>query len=504
MTVICEATQDQIERFRAIVSRQFGLRFEDNKLGFLAEVVERRSGKLGCSGEVYLRQLEYEALPNEDGELARELTVGETYFFRNIEQFHALVEVVLPDRAGVRGNEPLRLLSAGCSSGEEAYSLAVVTREAAAGSFPNVEILAVDLNPLVLQRAARARYSGWSLRETPPELCEKWFRREGNEMVLDDAVRSAVEFQVANLASDNDRVWRQRAYDVVFCRNVLMYFEAEQMRAALERIARLLAPGGYLFLGHAETLRSMSDAFHLCHTHNTFYYRLKAASASSEEERIVRFVPRQAPSQGPPPPNDTSWFEEIRLSSERVAALVPRPSVDENTPSRPTLPFDTTNVMDLLRKERFGEALEAVREGASSSNGNPELLLIEATLLTHSGRLQAAEETASRLLALDGQNAGGHYVLALCREHAGQSDRAIEYHRLAARMDPTFAMPRLHLGLLARRVGNRTMACQEFARALFLLEHEQAQRLVLFGGGFNREALVALCSSALAECRGRP
>jgi chemotaxis protein methyltransferase CheR len=108
------------------------------------------------------------------------------------------------------------------------------------------------------------------------------------------------------------------------------------------------------------------------------------------------------------------------------------------------------------------------------------------------------------LLLIDELNAGAHYVLALCREHSGNRERACEHDRVAAYLDPAFAMPRLHLGLLARRAGDRDGARRELAQASILLKREDASRLLLFGGGFNREALFVLCETALRECGGRP
>jgi chemotaxis protein methyltransferase CheR len=111
----------------------------------------------------------------------------------------------------------------------------------------------------------------------------------------------------------------------------------------------------------------------------------------------------------------------------------------------------------------------------------------------------AAAETCRRLLAIDELNAGAHYVLALCRENAGDRAGAIEHDRIAAHLDPTFAMPRLHCGLLARRCGDRDTARRELTQALVLLKREDVSRVLLFGGGFHREALLALCQSAATE-----
>src|SRR5262249_11911393 len=130
------------------------------------------------------------------------------------------------------------------------------------------------------------------------------------------AAREAVGFEQRNLAADDPDLWPPARLDIVFCRNVVMYFAPEAARALIARIAAALQPGGYLFLGHAETLRGVSDAFHLCHTHGTFYYRRKADRAAAAETpraggaATVRGEPRGA-----------AWFAAIGRASERVAVL---------------------------------------------------------------------------------------------------------------------------------------------------------------------------------------
>lgn len=154
-----QAILPDVERFRAAIIAQIGLQFDDAKLGFLGEVLQRRLDKLGRSGDAYLRDLEHQPSSREITALARELTVGETYFFRNREQFRALAEVVLPERIRVHpAPKVLRLLSAGCASGEEAYSMAMVVRETILDPACKVEIRAVDLNPAALEKAARALF----------------------------------------------------------------------------------------------------------------------------------------------------------------------------------------------------------------------------------------------------------------------------------------------------------------------------------------------------------
>ena len=497
-----------VERFRAAITQRLGLQFDDAKLGFLGEVLQQRIEKRKCSSDIYLRKLEEDPAHEELGALAVELTITETYFFRNNEQFHALADVVLPERMSVQGrSKVLRFLSAGCASGEEAYSIAIMVRETIADPSWDIVIRAVDLNPAGLEKAARARYSAWALRETPADIRQRWFRPDGRDMILAETAREAVTFDAKNLAVDDPELWRPATYDAVFCRNVLMYFAPEQMRAAIARIAQSLAPGGFLFLGHAETLRGISDEFHLRHTHETFYYARKEGGEGAVPQP-VQHPQRGVQALAPVATFDDAWVETIRAASERVAVLIPTQTAARPPASSRELPpppaWDAARALDLLCEDRFVEALAHVRGLPSKSDKDPETLLLEATLLAHSGQLAAAEEACQRLLLVDELNAGAHYVLALCHEHKGDRDRAIEHDRVAIYLDPAFAMPRVHLGLLARRVGDRDSVRRELGQALVLLRREDASRLLLFGGGFSRAALITLCDSALLECGERP
>ena len=496
-----------VERFRSIVVRRLGLQFDDAKLGFLGEVLQRRLEMLKQSSNAYLQDLSEHASKGELSSLAQELTVTETYFFRNHEQFRALADVVLPERMEIQArSKNLRFLSAGCASGEEAYSIAIVARETVMDPSWRFSVRAVDLNPGALERAGRGRYSAWALRETPRDAQRKWFRADGSEMILEAAARAPVEFEEANLAEDNPALSEPGAYDAIYCRNVMMYFAPEQARALLARLARALAPGGYLFIGHAETLRGLSDEFHLRHTNGTFYYQRRDTLAGPRTWSLPSssMCSSLAPTAPSLPTFSNSWVNTIREASERVEAL----TTTHKLPGMPCLltqpRWDRAHALDLLRRERFSEALAYVREMSPESSAERDILLLEAMLLAHRHQIVEALECCQRLLLIDELNAAAHYAFALCRESLGDCADAMEHDRIAIYLDPAFAMPRLHLGLLARRAGDRDSARRELAQALALLKREDASRLLLFGGGFTREALLALCGAALLDCGGSP
>jgi chemotaxis protein methyltransferase CheR len=518
MTPVLDRTD--VEQFRTIVTRRLGLQYEDGKLDYLAEVVRQRMELVGSARfESYLERLI--SSPRGSVELralAEQLTVNETFFFRNADNFRAFAEIVLPERIRAKTQvKRLRILSAGCASGEEPYSLAVVVREALPdlGSW-DVKIIGVDVNPAALAKAAQARYSAWSLRATSEDSKRRYFQADGLDFVLAPAIQKMVTFEERNLVDEDPLFWPSLACDVVFCRNVLMYFTPDKARDVVRHISQALLPSGFLFLGHAETLRGLTQEFHLCHTHDTFYYQRRDGS-----EAVVATAtgvgPRGEQAEDSLPAvvaSTASWVDVIQGASERIATLAAgrARSPDQDTPSTtpadqaaPTAAartWDLGLVLEAVRQERFSDALDLIGSLPPGSHEDPDALLLRAVLLTNNGRLDESEHVCSHLLALDELNAGAHYLMALCREHAGDSTGAIEHGQTAIYLDAGFAMPHLHLGIMAKRSGDAATAQRELGQALILLAREDASRLLLFGGGFSRDTLLQLCRTELHAAGG--
>jgi chemotaxis protein methyltransferase CheR len=510
----------EIEGFRSLMAQRLGLYFDDAKLDFLADVVQRRMEATGCeSFSTYQKRITSFANEREEMRvLAEQLTVNETFFFRYADHFRAFAEVVVPDRIQTRGHDHrFRILSAGCASGEEAYSLAILIRDRLPQLASwDLKIHGIDVNPLMVGKAVRAKYSAWALRETSADIQTKYFRRDGRDFFLDSTVKWDVTFEERNLIEEDPLFWRSDTLDVAFCRNVTMYFTGEVARSVIARIAKSIAPGGFLFLGHAENLRGVSQEFHLRHTHETFYYQRREAhemdgdlvlpKASTETEGFRIHVPAAIE------PHDT-WYNIIRRASERVSSLTQEKSGPVSAPesitpapssraSAPAFAWDRTLALELLREERFAEAKELLQALPAESKADPDTQLLLAVLLTNGGHLLEAEEVCRHVLVLDELNAGAHYLMALCREHAGDREGAMEHDQAAMYLDAAFAMPHLHLGLVAKRSADVETAKRELALALPLLAREDASRILLFGGGFTRGALVEFCQAELCACGG--
>ena len=484
-----------VERFGASVLHWLGLSFDESRQDFLLEILRRRLDGNGATPAAYLAALDAPHRHQEELRiLAQHLTVTETSFFRNPDQIRAFSDVVLPDRISARSaHRRLRILSAGCASGEEAYTLAACVRDCPGVDGWDVSVRGIDVNIAMLGKAAAARYSSWSLRQTPASLRTRLFHAEGRDFVLDDAVRTMVSFEERNLVEDDPAFWQPGSFDIIFCRNVLMYFTPEIARTVIARLARSLTPGGFLFLGHAETLRGLSSDFHLRHTHETFYYQRKDAPDSLNWSGMASYAaslpnsPLDALSD-----SDGGWIDRIRIATQRIQLLTASAPARDRPALRavaaaPRPALDLRVAVDLLGRERFSEAQSILSALPSDRAHDPEVLLLSAVLHTHGGNLILAETVCAELLELDELNAGAHYLMALCRESAGDDGDAADHDRIAAYLDPGFAMPRLHLGLLARRAGDREAARRDLRQALMLLQREDSSHLLLFGGGFSRE-----------------
>jgi chemotaxis protein methyltransferase CheR len=190
-------------------------------------------------------------------DVVESLTTNETSFFRDVHPFEALRQVIIPAALEANRGRPLSVWSAASAAGQEAYSVALLMREHFPGA--RVTILATDLSRRVLDQAEAGRFSQLEVnRGLPVALLVKHFDRRGREWQLHDEVRRMVTFRQLNLAGPLDRV---PPMDVVFLRNVLIYFHAQAKQALLERVTQILRPDGYLFLGAAETTYGLHDRY---------------------------------------------------------------------------------------------------------------------------------------------------------------------------------------------------------------------------------------------------
>ena len=507
----------QLASFRATVARRLGLRFDDSKLDELADVLHRRiEATRSADVESYLCLLGISLA--ELRAVVGHLTIPETYFFRIPDHFRVFQEVVLPERVRAQSaTRRLNILSAGCASGDEPYTLAMLVQGRADLAGWQVSIRGIDVNAAAIAKGNKGRYSAWSLREIAPTFEKRYFHPQGRDFQLHDSIRGMVSLEEGNLADAQAPFWNPRAYDAIFFRNAFMYLSPEAGQAVVARMAESLAIGGYLFMGPAETLRGVSHDFDLCHTHGTFYYQLRTGRASAGNVSAYSLMPETRTDSRPAlraqmPAEDTGggWVDAIRQATERIRILTRIPERSRNSDKKPLpgpslakgMPADLSIALELLREERFEQALAALQALPAEAQTSSDVQVLRGVLLANCGDLAQAEHACASALEMDTLNAGAYYVMALCREQADDRRTAMEHFQTAIYLDPSFAMPHLHLGLLAKRAGDLDLAVQELSQASLLLPREDAPRVLFHGGGFSRDALVELCRRELQGCRG--
>jgi chemotaxis protein methyltransferase CheR len=245
--------------------------------------IDSKLKELGLSPWEYCGYLRME--PNEWDKLIELITINETYFFREENLLNEFQKVILPKYSDRTPENPLRIWSAACSTGEEPYTIMMLVEESALFEKGAVQVVASDINKSVLNKARDGIYKKQSLsfRRMPANLYEKYFIELEDAYKVKDSIRNIIDFKHLNLL-DRDIRKSVGRIDIIFCRNVLIYFDSNAIRKIISAFYDILKPGGYLLLGHAETISSLHTGFETIHTSSVYYYRKGGKPSCSDTE----------------------------------------------------------------------------------------------------------------------------------------------------------------------------------------------------------------------------
>lgn len=267
-------------KLRDLVYRISGIFHAENKFYLLALRSRRRMKEIGSDSFAdYFDQLTTRATRDmEMRSLLNEITIGETHFFRSQSTMDAVSKIIFPKivaQPGKQAVKKVRVWSAGCSTGEESYTLSILFLEQIAPKFKDwkIEIMATDLNDVSLAKCREGLYAEYAVRNLSPPTRDKYFRQDGSLYRVKDAVRAPIKFERLNL-QDQSKMLLMKGFDLVFCANVLIYFDSAAKKRTVEHFYNGLVPGGYFFLGECETLFGIYDQFRLVHFPGaTGYYK---------------------------------------------------------------------------------------------------------------------------------------------------------------------------------------------------------------------------------------
>ncbi len=279
-------TEDEFRLLREVIEEHCGIWFRDDLAYLLERRLWPRLEVLGLPDfSAYQRHLRLD--PNRHAELEAAidvLTTNETYFWREPQQLRAFEREIVPMLGdALEAQRCVRVLSAGCSTGEEAYTIAAILRDSGRFTGWRVEVVGVDIARRVVDGARLGAYRDHAFRSPESERLRRWFRFRAGRWWVDDEIRRLVHFQLANLVEPSGLTGLGR-FDVVFCRNVMIYFDVPARQRVLRGFHRALREGGFLLLGHAESLLSASADFELFHLEEEMVYRKPLAASAAEDE----------------------------------------------------------------------------------------------------------------------------------------------------------------------------------------------------------------------------
>jgi len=272
-------SDDIFRQLREHIYQLTGIYFLDNKKYLLEGRLGKRLQVLDLADfESYYQLIKFS--PNRSDEVRHlydAITINETFFFRNEPQFEAFEHTLVPQILESRRNlpqKPLRVWSAASSSGEEAYTLAMIYLEKLKPRYPwlKIEIVGSDISPTILEVARQGIYREYSVRNMPRTYLDKYFLVDGTRFQVRDDVRSLVRFEHRNLF-DRQRMRTMTAFDIIFCANVLIYFDTKSKIQVVSDLYDAISPGGFLFIGYAESLHGISSAFKLISFPKTVAYK---------------------------------------------------------------------------------------------------------------------------------------------------------------------------------------------------------------------------------------
>ncbi len=266
------------KQLRDFIYQQMGIYFQDRKKYLLEGRIGKRLQILDFNTyEEYFSYLRFGSKRTEEIKFLYDaVTINETFFFRNEPQFEALEQTLIPQALAAKpsGRQRLRIWSAASSSGEEAYTIGMIFAERIKPKFPNaeIEIVGADISPSILETARQGVYREYSVRNMPKYYFDKYFLHSEGKFAVRDSIKKLVRFEHLNLY-DRAQMRQMRMFDIIFCCNVLIYFDTKSKIQVVSDLYDALNPSGYLFIGYAESLHGISSAFKLVSFPKTVAYK---------------------------------------------------------------------------------------------------------------------------------------------------------------------------------------------------------------------------------------
>jgi chemotaxis protein methyltransferase CheR len=483
--------ESDFTRFRELVQRTSGIELSGVRRSDLERAVYRTVERMSLHGpsELHAHLSHGDSAVDLEAFIA-ELTIGETYFFRHRAQFDALERTVLPDLIARRSQERrLRIWSAGCATGEEPYSLAILLdRMLPDRGAWSVMILGTDINRASLEQAQRGTYRSWSFRGVDQATQSGYFARSGDEYRIAPEISRMVTFSYLNLVGDAypSLATNTTSMDLVLCRNVLIYFGAQAIEGVLGRLHDSLCEGGWLVSGPADTSANGYAGFEVRAFPDAIVYRRPERSPTAPSAARPRKAPPPEPAAPAPP--------KLRPKPRPVPMHRPAPPAAPSVhPAEPSP--DAVEAFALWRSGHDADAAsERLSLLADAAPTDPWPAYLLGKVCANERRLDEALEWADRALERDGVFAPAHYLRGLILDERGDLRAATDAVRRCVFLDPGFALGRYALAGFLARLGETERAIKTIESVIHAVGESPREADVPEGDGLTAGRLLELAA----------
>ena len=479
----------QLKEFSQFIEKNMGLYFPENKITDLQRGVVYASKEFGFNNiESCMEWLLSSSLTNQQIEiLASYLTVGETYFFRAKPDFNALENHILPELINLRKDKGkcLRIWSAGCSTGEEPYSLAILIHKLIPDLKDwNITILATDINTRSLVKAEKGIYSNWSFRNNPEWLKKIYFAPlpDGGYQIIPN-IKDMVTFSYLNLAKDTYPALlnNTNGMDIIFCRNVLMYFTPELAQRVINNLHGSLIEKGWLVIPPIETNPGISSKFDRVDFSGTISHQKR------EEVDQQKLKAAELP---------------LPVPMGKDLKKYPKPQQIRSPQKSEISPDIYQQALELYKGHQYSEAINIILELPPEKQNTPKVITLLTRAYANQGKLSSGLECIDKGIRENILNPQMHYLRATILQELNLNEEAIQSLKKTIYLDPNFILAYFTLGWIAHRNNRKQESQQYFKNALRLLDDMDKGEIVLELEGMTANRLKEIILSIEREANG--
>ncbi len=490
-------SRSDFDKFRQRIEERSGIYIDDSKQNSFKISMDVRMDALGLDdyNVYYSLMLSGAGGKQEFNELLRLILIKETYFSRDERQLQVLTGKILPELAERKKGAEIKIWSAGCATGEEPYSIAMAIMESGF-SGGAVSLYATDISEDALRKAQEGIYSKSSIRAIDRAILNKYFTQKDGLYYLDNQVKQRVLFSALNL-NDPCYPMDKGSFDIIFCKNVIIYFRLETVKTVIQRFYDTLAAGGYLFVGHSESLWQISDDFELDEISGVFLYRKNGKSHvlpvtnrlphKGRAEKATRNIGREAP-------------HTVKRTDVQHSAYTDRAARKETL--MPHKPGGLTRKKDspvraekwtIPSEDNYDAVLEEIEATLLTDPENIDAHLLAGKIYTSLGLYDKALKKGIDALEVDDLSVDAYVLTGSVYYKTGEKEKAISAFKKAIYLDAGSIVSHYYLGNLYKDAKHIEQAVKEYNNVIRIFETKPECRARQVGEIFTAKQLKEIC-----------